>query len=646
MKAEKALEILKNKPIFYSRLGFFHHPVVLEDDGLPLVFYTEEEAERYCKTVDEFCDKGVKTITSILFDGWIEPNVFDYRETDNVLNKIFASGKVDYYLPRIKLNAGEKWCAQNPEDVCVYYEGPRDPEKVKELCGTLKQDYLGYDSEKGYYVAGSKKNYERPNLNGVISLQSFSSEKWLKDAGNALARLIDHIENGPYADKIIGYHIAFGTSGETMPWGRLNNKFGDYSLKNQRKFLEWGLEKYGSEQALKTAWGRTDFEGDIIPPPEKREVLTEGCLTVRDPDKDRCAIDYERFVADCNLNAISHFGKIIKEKTNGKAVGAFYGYVLHMRRAGYAGHISWEKMLECPYVDFFAAPKSYNRSGPGEPGGSMAPVLSVNAKKLWIDECDNRTHLTTGDSMGNATCPEETYSVHLREFSKNISFDSGLWYMDLGGGWFEDDGIMENVGKITKAFNRITQKKHKSVAEVLAVFDEESARLAEPNYVIYQEICFRELQLAGAPIDTALFSSVSKTNTENIKVAVLLNSHAITKDRILELKKNLPSGCKIVYLNQPVHDIVESGDVVFDFNTKSLEWRKVLEQAKVNLLAPNDCAVYADNRLVSFYPKQDVTIDIDTKGKTYVSVRDGKTICGKAKLDIKAKSGVAFEILD
>ena len=72
----------------------------------------------------------------------------------------------------------------------------------------------------------------------------------------------------------------------------------------------------------------------------------------------------------------------------------------------------------------------------------------------------------------------------------------------------------------------------------------------------------------------------------------------------------------------------------------------MLELAKVNLLAPNDCAVYADNRLVSFYPKQDVTIDIDTKGKTYVSVRDGKTIFGKAKLDIKAKSGVAFEILD
>ena len=31
MKAEKAIEILKNKPIFYSRIGFFHHPVVLEN---------------------------------------------------------------------------------------------------------------------------------------------------------------------------------------------------------------------------------------------------------------------------------------------------------------------------------------------------------------------------------------------------------------------------------------------------------------------------------------------------------------------------------------------------------------------------------------------------------------------------------------
>ena len=71
MKIQDSIKILKEKPIFYSRLGFFHHPVVLEDNGLPFVFYTEEEAERYCKTIDEFCDKGVQTISSILFDGWI-----------------------------------------------------------------------------------------------------------------------------------------------------------------------------------------------------------------------------------------------------------------------------------------------------------------------------------------------------------------------------------------------------------------------------------------------------------------------------------------------------------------------------------------------------------------------------------------------
>ena len=643
MKADKALQILKNKPIFFSRLGFFHAPVVLEENGLPLVFYTEEEADRYCKTIDNFCDKGVKTVSSMLFDGWIAPNVFDYRETDNVLDKIFKSGKVDYYLPRIKLDVDEKWCKENPEDVCVYYQGPREPEKVRELCGTLKHDYLGYDSEKGYYVAGSKKNYERPNLNGVISLQSFSSEKWLTDAGEALSRLIDHIENGPYADKIIGYHIAFGTSGETMPWGRLNNRFGDYSLKNQQKFLEWGINKYGSKQALKKAWNRDNFDGDIIPPPEKREVLTEECLTMRDPDKDRCAIDYEKFVADTNLNAIAHFGKIIKEKT-GKAVGAFYGYVLHMRRAGYAGHIGWDKMLECPYVDFFAAPKPYRRSGPGEPGGSMAPVVSINDKKLWIDECDNRTHLTKGDNFENATCPEETYSVHLREFSKNISYDSGLWYMDLGGGWFDDDGIMDNIGKITTSFNRIKQKEHKSVAQVLAVFDEDSARLTEPNYVIYQELCFRELQLAGAPIDTALFSSVSTMDTKNIKVVVFLNSHAITLDRLNEFKKHLPKECKFIWLNQPVNKVNGKEDKVFNFKTNYIEWRGALKDANVDLPAPENCAVYADNRLVSFFPKEDATIDIDTKGKTFVSVRDKKTYKGINVIKIKAKSGIAFEI--
>ena len=81
----------------------------------------------------------------------------------------------------------------------------------------------------------------------------------------------------------------------------------------------------------------------------------------------------------------------------------------------------------------------------------------------------------------------------------------------------------------------------------------------------------------------------------------------------------------------------KKGDKVFNFNTDYTLWRGALEDAGVDLIAPANCSVYADNRLVSIFPREDVEFTIDTKGKTFVSVRDVKTICGKEKLQIKAK---------
>ena len=56
MKAKAAVEYLKNNLVFFTKLGFYHAPVILEENGMPFVFYTEEDAEKYCKTIDNFCD--------------------------------------------------------------------------------------------------------------------------------------------------------------------------------------------------------------------------------------------------------------------------------------------------------------------------------------------------------------------------------------------------------------------------------------------------------------------------------------------------------------------------------------------------------------------------------------------------------------
>jgi len=81
--------------------------------------------------------------------------------------------------------------------------------------------------------------------------------------------------------------------------------------------------------------------------------------------------------------------------------------------AAYTGWLGYDRVLSSPDIDFIAAPKSYYRNGPNEPGGILGIAQSFNRKKLWMDEIDNHTHLVPGSSCKSF---EDTRKVLWREF--------------------------------------------------------------------------------------------------------------------------------------------------------------------------------------------------------------------------------------
>jgi hypothetical protein len=198
------IEFLKKNPIFWSRLGFCYDPPLKNAEGKPFAF--TENFEKQISYHKDFNEAGVNLHTSILHLGWMGVDEYDYSLTDRVLDAVFSSGDDVYYIPRIKLNAPVDWCRENPEDVFVYEDGPRTKEEIAALVGTGKQDYLGYEAPDGYYKSGEYTD-TRPNINGVIARQSFSSSKWLADAGEALSRLIDRLENGKYGSRIFRFQV-------------------------------------------------------------------------------------------------------------------------------------------------------------------------------------------------------------------------------------------------------------------------------------------------------------------------------------------------------------------------------------------------------------------------------------------------------
>lgn len=550
--------LLRNNVIFWSRLGFGLDPVIPDENGDPVIYDKTFSQVKFHK---DFYAHGVKIHSFILNSGWVGDGKFNYSMTDATMDAALAIGSDAKFIPRIKLNVPIEWCKNNPEEVFVYFDGPREAEGIRNLVGTPEHDYIGYESPNGIYMAPQK--YNRPNVNGKICLQSFCSDKWLNDAKIALQKLILHLEE-KYPGRIIGYHIAYGTSGETMMWGRIGSKYGDYGITARRKFADFLKTKYGIDAPL--------------PSPAKRYDEKDNLLDFLRIEKEISRY-YDEFTNISNSNAVIHFCKAVKEIAPDRLTGVFYGYFMGVRNIAYTGHTDIQKLIDSPYVDFFAAPKSYSRCRPGEPSGEYGCSQSVNLKKIWIDECDVRTHLAK-DVPEEWLCRnlKETQNALTRELAKNLTHDSGLWFMDLGGSWYDSEEMMSLVEKLVAINESARKKEHKSTSDVLMLVDEKSivqTSISSDILSAYTSEFICNAKMSGFALDVFRISDIYKLGLSQYKLIVFLNTLKLSIDEIEYIKLHSNASLCFNYAAGCLHD----GKLSFE-NTKAVTGFSVKEDGR------------------------------------------------------------------
>lgn len=664
------MNFLRKNPIFFSRLGFGYDPSMRGKNGKVVSF--TNDPDKFGRFHKMFADAGVNLHTCILNAGWVGIDDYDYSLTDETLETLFKHDPKGLYIPRVKLNVPVDWCRQNPEDVFVYYEGIGVRDKIPEVVGTLRHDYLGYDAPDGYYMASddaeNKEIIGRPNVNSLISLQSFSSKKWLEDGAVALEKLIDHIEE-KYGDRIIGYHIAYGACGESMKWGRNSCHYGDYGINNLKYFYDFALEKYKTHEEIEKAWGISGFTRDdvFLTAPEDR-YFKKGSLGELFRADNQIAIDYDEFSSQVNSNALMYFCKKVKEKT-GKLAGGFYGYMNYMENSNYAGHLGIDNVLSSPYVDFLAAPKSYYRCNVGDPGGFMCPIDSFNSQKVWLDELDNRTYLSNVPAWeSKADTLEGTINVFFRELSKNLSHDAGFWWMDLGGGWFDSPEVMEIVKQMRVIKDTVETKEHKSRADVLVITDDSGMMKTMPSNEFIKAYCREvlcEFSLSSVLYDCYRLPDLDKIDLSQYKLIVFAYTFAVT-DKTKALADKLVNegrtvmfchGAGIWYNNEysienvekftgfkivadeesrnedypTVHveghseDIVKNGNRIMctDPKIKKEDLRKIAEDAGCFIYGREGSIYYGDSRFLGVFSGEgENTVHFPEKG-TYVEMVSG-----------------------
>lgn len=518
--------------VFWSRLGFCYDPPLYGEDGFPLVFDRNFSELKYHQQMYE---AGVEVHSFILHSGWVGDGVYDYRLTDKVMETAAKIGENAKFLLRVKLNAPIDWCRKHPRDVFVYDPKLCDEDEISSLCGTLEQDYLGYESPNGYYMQNDPA-FKRPNVGGRIALQSFSSEQWLRDGSEALARLIEHLE--PYRDRIVGYHLAWGACGEAMLWGRQNRRFGDFGINHRLKFWDHGVEKYGDPRRV---WGLSpsDTRESYHIPSGAERYDREGLEFYRSDPIGVMSRDLDEFMCDANVNAAERFGKVAKTLHPGAKTGIFYGYYLFIPTANYTGHLGLDRILKSEWIDFLSAPKSYAYTKTGEPGGEMCPSSSINRSKKWIEELDVRTHLAGADTppMWRINTLEESKVSLAREMARNLSRGSGFWWMDLGGGWFDDLELLKWITKLNKTAKELEELPSHSTSDVLVLTDEKSLLNAgSPKESDFPRF-FRELALTGARYDSYRTADLEGLELSRYRAVIFEKCYLLTPEE-LELVLN------------------------------------------------------------------------------------------------------------
>ena len=200
---------------------------------------------------------------------------------------------------------------------------------------------------------------------GVVSM---ASDLFNEESSRRLAHLVDYVSSNDELSKhIIGYHL------ENNEWFQyLYRENGqDFSNANNEKFAQWLKVKYPTDRDLQKAWGNSFVKLSTVTIPNNlpgniydnsklyKDILFYGTKTQK-------YVDYHQYICDLTTARISNLARIIKERTENRAIViSFYGYQFELY-SSLSGHhnLNWllSDKTEYPY-DLTIAKRRYRVYG-------------------------------------------------------------------------------------------------------------------------------------------------------------------------------------------------------------------------------------------------------------------------------------------
>lgn len=496
--------------------------------------------------VCNFAEKktGVHLYSFITESGWIGPDRFDYAKLDKLMRDVIARDPEGYILPQVDCNSPQWWDDLHPDELTIYDDGKVD----------------------------------------VNARASCASRLWKKETGRALASYIKHVRTSDYSEHVIGFYICVGYTGE---WNKIKAQNGfswDYSRSMKVAFRDWLRAKYKDDtKSLRQSWKDSSIEFSTAEIPTRQEETRTDLYSFRDPSLSKKIIDYYIFRAELVADDVIHFCKTAKEADNRKSIaGVAYGYVADefpgalfsdegftdLQRGALQNwsHQALTRVLNSPYVDFICGfYPDFNR----QPGGDAAPFSVLETVKLhgklYINEDDTRTFLSTNDRLGRSETIEDSIIVARRHFSHELIRGLGTVWANQGPGtwWPTNDVEWYDHPDLIRAISRFREIAEKSMGldrsfrgEIAIMVDEDSscyegisANLRYPLFHLQKQY---ELGKIGAPYGIYLHNDLDHPDMPEYKLYIFLNAFQLSqKERDLIKRKVERNGNVAVWVYAP-----------------------------------------------------------------------------------------------
>ena len=218
-----------------------------------------------------------------------------------------------------------------------------------------------------------------------------ASTAWKYEVGGMLRELVNHVLRSDYADMVIGYFLFALAHEWSYFWDfDAKNRIYDYSPAMKFAFRNHLINKYnGSLSKLHAAWKNSDITFETAPLPSRIQKRTADFGYFWNPETSAQLYDYYECHNDVVADKLMHFAKVVKEASGRKAVvGAFWGYLQHGCSID-AGQSRFKQVLDCPDLDFWASPYTYENKGPGDHASMRFVTRTLQAHgKHWFAEVD------------------------------------------------------------------------------------------------------------------------------------------------------------------------------------------------------------------------------------------------------------------